>query len=325
MSPLIAPLTPVDLVLLLLIGSYGLSGYRQGWLLASANLAGLALSLYLGLWFYLPLAHQLVGWTPLPYGLAKPAALLVIWSVADLIYLSFVQRILGRAGALAARVPLGRLLGLPAGLARGLLVTTVLLTIAAAVPFPEPIASAVRDSALAAEVRPRATWLAEQVGPVFGEAVEETIGMLTIRPESDERVPLQFRIDNPLIDPGGETRLIELVNRERETRGLPTLQLDPALREVARGHSRDMFQRGYFGHLDLDGNSPFDRMRLGGVRFRAAGENLALAPNVEVAHNGLMNSQGHRENLLNPAFGRIGIGIAEGGLHGKMVTENFAD
>src|SRR5690242_19990441 len=129
MPPPIPPLTPVDLVLLLLIGSYGLSGYRQGWLLASANLAGLALSLYLGLWFYLPLAHHLVSWTTLPYGLAKPAALLVIWSVADLVYLSFAQRLLGRAGTLAARAPLGRLLGLPAGLARGLLVTTVLLTI----------------------------------------------------------------------------------------------------------------------------------------------------------------------------------------------------
>jgi len=71
--------------------------------------------------------------------------------------------------------------------------------------------------------------------------------------------------------------------------------------------------------------SPFDRMRQGGARFRAAGENIALAPTVEVAHNGLMNSPGHRENILNPAFGRVGIGVEDGGLHGKMFTQNFTD
>jgi uncharacterized protein YkwD len=86
-----------------------------------------------------------------------------------------------------------------------------------------------------------------------------------------------------------------------------------------------MFQQGYFAHVDPDGTTPFDRMKRGGVTFRAAGENLALAPTVDVAHEGLMNSPGHRANILNPSFHRIGIGVADGGMHGKMFTQNFAD
>ena len=86
-----------------------------------------------------------------------------------------------------------------------------------------------------------------------------------------------------------------------------------------------MFQQGYFAHVDQNGGTPFDRMRAGGAAFRAAGENLALAPTVQIAHDGLMNSPGHRANILNPRYRRIGIGVADGGMHGKMFTQNFAD
>ena len=51
----------------------------------------------------------------------------------------------------------------------------------------------------------------------------------------------------------------------------------------------------------------------------------ALAPTVVIAHEGLMNSPGHRANILNPRFRRVGIGVADGGMHGKMFTQNFAD
>jgi uncharacterized protein YkwD len=61
-----------------------------------------------------------------------------------------------------------------------------------------------------------------------------------------------------------------------------------------------MFQQGFFAHVDQDGRSPFDRMKAGNVTFGAAGENLALAPTVQIAHDGLMNSPGHRANILNP-------------------------
>jgi uncharacterized protein YkwD len=59
------------------------------------------------------------------------------------------------------------------------------------------------------------------------------------------------------------------------------------------------------------------------VRFLTAGENLAFAPTVASAHEGLMQSPGHRANILRPQFARVGIGIEDGGVHGLMVTEDF--
>ena len=84
-----------------------------------------------------------------------------------------------------------------------------------------------------------------------------------------------------------------------------------------------MFARSYFSHSTPEGRSPFDRLRAARLGFRAAGENLALSPNLKQAHQGLMNSPGHRANILNPAFGRLGVGIVDGGRRGLMVTQTF--
>ena len=81
----------------------------------------------------------------------------------------------------------------------------------------------------------------------------------------------------------------------------------------------------FFGHDNPDGKDPFDRMKAANVRFMAAGENLALAQTVEIAHTNLMNSPGHRANILKPQFGRLGIGILDGGFYGLMISQEFRD
>jgi len=75
--------------------------------------------------------------------------------------------------------------------------------------------------------------------------------------------------------------------------------------------------------LPLYHKDPFDRMRDAHVRFTLAGENLALAQTLPIAHEGLMNSPGHRENILRTGFGRVGIGILDGGLYGIMISQEF--
>jgi uncharacterized protein YkwD len=69
--------------------------------------------------------------------------------------------------------------------------------------------------------------------------------------------------------------------------------------------------------------SPFDMMKNAGVTYRWAGENIAGAASVDRAHNGLMNSEGHRANILNSNFTHIGIGIVPGGPYGMMFTQMF--
>ena len=92
---------------------------------------------------------------------------------------------------------------------------------------------------------------------------------------------------------------------------------------LARQKSQDMITNNYFGHQSPTYGSPFDMMKKAGVTYRTAGENLAGASTVQQAHSGLMNSSGHRANILNPNFTHIGIGMVRGGRYGAMWTQMF--
>jgi uncharacterized protein YkwD len=116
-----------------------------------------------------------------------------------------------------------------------------------------------------------------------------------------------------------------MINEERAKEKLKPLVFDPELVVVARAHSDDMFKRGYFAHINPEGKNPFDRMKDAHVRFMTAGENLALAQTLEIAHKNLMHSPGHRANIMNPAFGRVGIGIMDGGFYGLMISQEFRE
>lgn len=120
-----------------------------------------------------------------------------------------------------------------------------------------------------------------------------------------------------------EQQMINLVNKERAANGLKPLQVDMQLVKLARMKSQDMIDKNYFSHTSPTYGSPFDMMKNNGVSYRAAGENLAGASAVTTAHTNLMNSDGHRKNILNSSFTHIGIGIVNGGPYGKMYTQLF--
>jgi uncharacterized protein YkwD len=84
-----------------------------------------------------------------------------------------------------------------------------------------------------------------------------------------------------------------------------------------------MFKLKYFSHESPNAGSAFDRLKAAGIGYSRAGENLAYAQSVAVAHRALMDSPGHRENILHPEFTRIGIGVINAGAYGRMVTQLF--
>src|SRR5690606_32171863 len=120
------------------------------------------------------------------------------------------------------------------------------------------------------------------------------LAFMTVKPQSNETVNLNFTTTEFTADPASEAEMLRLLNNERTSEGLSPLAADAQMRQVGRAHCSDMFERGYFSHYTPDGLSPFDRMEQAGVKYQAAGENLAYAPNVEIAHQGLMDSPGHR-------------------------------
>lgn len=125
------------------------------------------------------------------------------------------------------------------------------------------------------------------------------------------------------VDEQDEKAMLLLVNRERKDHGLPPLKLDENLVEVARLKSRDIVEEDYFSHQSPTYGSPFDMLEAFGISYRMAAENLAGHQTVEQAHEGLMNSENHRKNILTPSFTHIGIGVVRGSRYGKVYTQLF--
>jgi uncharacterized protein YkwD/uncharacterized membrane protein required for colicin V production len=318
------PLNVIDLLLLAVIILSLINGYRRGFVHGVLDLAGWGLSLVAGLRYYQPLARWLGPRVDLWSEVwDQPIAFVLI-----ALFVSIAVHLIGNA--LLRRLPkdihehpLNQTLGLLPGLANGLIFAAILSALLLAVPLSEGVSERTRDSVVADRLAVYAERLEGKLRPVFGEAIGRTLNLLTIRPDSDERVTLPFKVESTRPRPDLEKRMLDMVNQERAAAGLRPLAPDPELTEVARKHSADMFARGYFAHDTPEGLSPFDRMRAASVQFLTAGENLALAPTLPVAHTGLMNSPGHRENILRPQFGRVGIGIMDGGMRGLMVSQEF--
>jgi uncharacterized YkwD family protein len=120
-----------------------------------------------------------------------------------------------------------------------------------------------------------------------------------------------------------ESLMLQLVNQERANNGLSPLKVHRELTELARLKAQDMIRYGYFSHTSPTYGSPFEMMKAAGIRYSYAGENLAGSPTVNRAHTSLMNSPGHRANILNPNYTHVGIGIVDGGNYGKMFVQMF--
>ncbi|MFL8711533.1 CAP domain-containing protein [Clostridioides sp. GD02377] len=109
-----------------------------------------------------------------------------------------------------------------------------------------------------------------------------------------------------------QKEVVDLVNIERSKAGLNPLTLDSSVSNVATKKSQDMIDNNYFSHNSPTYGSPFDMLKKFGISYKTAGENIAMGQKTpkEVV-NAWMNSEGHRKNILNPNFSKIGVGVAQ--------------
>lgn len=313
----------IDILLILIVLLSVFGGWRKGFIVSLLDLVVWVSSVLAALFFYKPVADfieknitSLGVWN-------MPVAFLAVLIIARMLLGFISNRIIASVEPEAHQHPSNKALGTLPGFINGVINATIVAALLLALPLSESINSKARSSAIAGRLADQVEWLDEKFSPVFDEAVNRTMNKLTVHPKSNESVKLRFTLDNPKVREDLEAKMLVLVNEERAKQGFKPLSADPELAVVARAHSKDMFARGYFSHVNPEGKTPSDRIRAGGVRFLTAGENLALGQTLNICHQGLMDSPGHRANILEPAYGRLGIGILDGGIYGLMITQNF--
>jgi uncharacterized protein YkwD len=121
------------------------------------------------------------------------------------------------------------------------------------------------------------------------------------------------------VDTGMEKQIFDLTNVMRNQYGVPTVKWEDTVSEVAFAHSKDMSDNHYFSHDSLDGSGLKERLAVKDVYYLSAGENIAAQyTDAPAAMIGWLNSEGHREALLNKAYTHLGVGV-----HRLYYTQNF--
>nr|WP_245339146.1 CAP domain-containing protein [Staphylococcus sp. GDY8P120P] len=148
--------------------------------------------------------------------------------------------------------------------------------------------------------------------------------LLLISEEMENRLQQQYGAPSDNLAKSFELQNFDLVNAERVQHGLNTLDYSTTISDTTRKHSTDMAENNYFNHDNLSGDSPFDRLESDGHDFNAAGENLAYGQQSSIyAHQGLMNSLGHRKNILKKEFRTLGVGVDFNEQRQPYWTENY--
>lgn len=334
MSDFLTNLNLLDFAIIAIFLLYGLQGYALGFIAAFFDFLSFLLSFALALKFYSLFAKLLFATFSLPLGFSKAIGFFAAAFLFEIALIFIFRKLSSKAGSRSAgQKPLfhalsfwvNRFLGIFFGLSSAALLLAFILTLAVSLPFSPFLKQIVYSSKIGSALILRTSGFEKDLNLVFGQTLNETLTFLTVEPEGNELVNLKFKTTTDVIDTVSEKEMFELVNQERAGRSLAPLVIDKKLRDIARSHAKDMFKRGYFSHYTPEGLSPFDRMAKEDVSFNFAAENLALAPSVSLAMQGLMQSEGHRKNILSSDFGRVGIGVIDGGIYGKMFVQEFAD
>lgn len=317
--------SPVDAAVLALLGVAAWFGYRSGFVSTMYSLASWILAVAAALAFEGPAASFIEAVAGLPKPLAATIGFVLTIIAVEALFSTAGYLAIRPIVAVVRRSALGgvdRILGTVPATIRALFIVALAILTIQALPVSSEVKAAVETSRTARLVNAEVAAFQPQIETFTGQLGGSPLLITRIGEDETERLDLPDRVELAP-DPIAERQLLDLVNEERVQLGLGALAWDERLLPVARAHSQEMFKLKYFSHESPVTGSPFDRLKAAGISYSRAGENLAFAQAVSVAHRALMDSPGHRENILRPEFSRLAIGVINAGTYGRMVTQLF--
>lgn len=320
----------VDGILVCILLFYVIEGFISGAVYALFDLVKFVLSFLGGLLFYGLLGRVLVALFHIPTGYANALGFFIIAFVAEVSLHIILRKSTFKVNSLILSQEsyirrMNNFLGILPGVLSGGVLVMFIVTVLTALPVTPFLKNAIKMSRLGGFFIGRSQVLEKSVAGVFGGAAQETLNFLTVEPQSNASVALGFTTTQGSVDTAAEDKMLEDVNKERESRGIAPVSMDSSLQQLGRNYAKEMLAKGYFSHYTPEGLSPFDRMNNAHISFNYAGENLAFSANEDLAMQGLMNSPGHKANILSKNYHKIGIGVIDAGIYGEMFVQEFID
>jgi len=324
---LFAGLNWIDWTIIVILVYYSIQGWSAGFADLGFSLVSFLISLWLAIKFHAPVGDFLSLKFGIPAMWTAVLGYIIVAFVAQAILSEVVQLILVRLPKKVISSRLNKWLGMVVSLFNSNVIIAFFLLVILALPLRGTIKIDVQNSVIGNFLVAVAQKYGGPANSTIDEAGQQVGTFVTVEPDSAERISLPvYPTESELkADAADEESMLNLVNQERAKAGVGNVTGDAGITAAARAHSKDMFLRRYFSHINPEGQSAGDRLEKAGIAFTVAGENIAYAPDLATAHTGLMNSPGHRQNILDPAFRRVGIGIMSTDTWGIMVTQDFAN
>lgn len=315
----------VDFVILIVLLYFLSDAWRTGFWVVLADFLGFLISIITALFGYSFISTLLQNSFSFSRPFSNAIGFLLVAAFMEM-FISFVFiRLIRKVPYKFWKQPWSSIVASIPALGQGIIFICFVLTLTMSLPIFPKAKTDINKSVIGGYLLERTSWFEARINTIFGGLIEESLTYLTVEPGARESVELQ--VDDLVLttDEVSESEMFGIVNEERVKRGINELILRDELVPIARAHAQDMWHRAYFGHYSPEGEDVGKRLENAKVNYMVAGENLALAPTVQTAHTGLMNSEGHRKNILDPEFKRIGIGVVDNGVYGKMFVQIFTD
>lgn len=315
----------VDLLILAIVVFFAIEGQKRGFLVQIFDILGLIVSLFSALTFYSLASQVLTNFLNIPRIAADPVGFLLIWIFTEIIFFTLFANFFKKIFQKNYQASFNKYLGFIPASVNALLLVSFILLFAISLPINTNFKGEIYKSKIAPFLIDHATALEKPFNNIFGPITKRSFTFLTVSPNEKDCQKIGFSTTNVTVDQTSENTMLDLVNKERAKVGSAPLEMNSSLLEVAREYSKDMAARDYFCHYSPEGEDVGDRLNAQDISYAIAGENLAYAPTVNTAHTGLMNSPGHKRNILDPAFREVGIGAIDTGIYGKVFVQVFTN
>lgn len=315
----------VDLVIIVILLYMVIDAWKTGFWILLADFVGFLLSLVIALLGYSFIAGILINNFSLNRSIANAIGFFATAGLSEAVIGYLLVKILKKIPYHFWKTPWNNIAGIIPSLGQGLVLVSFILTLIVSLPLAPVIKRDVAKSTIGNYLIRETSGVEARLNEVFGGLVEDSLTYLTIKPGSMESIPFHADTKDLTVDAVSESEMFKLINMERKKRGINELTWRIESVPVARLHAKDMWERNYFGHMSPDGEDVGNRLGKANVSYLVAGENLALAPTLNTAHTGLMNSEGHKRNILDPEFKRVGIGVIDNEIYGKIFVQVFTD
>jgi uncharacterized protein YkwD/uncharacterized membrane protein required for colicin V production len=325
--PFIQSLTAIDWALVVILFFSAIEGYRKGFVEIFSSFIGLVASVYLSFKYHVYIGKLISPYLGLNHNWSTLIGYISIAIATQLVITICSIFIFRRFLSFLLYLRINHIFGIFVAIVNTLLFIILFVNVLLMLPLSGVYKQQLVESILFKYMANISIKFGSDIKIPLEAAIHDTQQFITLKPGSLEKIVIAAKVQNWDLypDENSEAEMITLINSERIRNGLFELVNSFDLRDIARIRCIDMFDRKYFSYYDPDGHDIAFELKNVSVKYTLVADTIAYAYNTQTVYDGFMAKTETKAIFLNPKFTKIGVGIIDAGIYGKIFTQIFTN